>query len=211
MRSQWQSIADTMVSLVNDVGEKAQLGLVPFSSVYVDNAGEIAQKYAEGGAEADAWFADFYRLNDGDCNISDGSITLPVVGNAATVSAVYRSVIADRMVGGTPTYLAITKAQHVLVEHAPSDGSKGYAFLITDGDPNCDSPTTDRIADVESAIMELARHEVKTYVFAYRYYQAFALQRWAIAGGSERYYNAENATELREALSRILSTLVPCE
>ncbi len=204
MIGQWQPLDDAMVAIANDFGDRLQLGMIPFSSVYLDNYEDIA-------SGTDDWFDDFFAARDNDCEISDSSIILPSLGNAETVIAAYDKVIEERMVGGTPTYLAMEKTREALIDQAPDDGSVGYAILVTDGEPNCpSSPTGDNLADVETAIAELAADGVNTYVVGYRYGGA-VLDDWAAAGETGSYYDAQDSSELSTAISSILTELVPCD
>jgi Mg-chelatase subunit ChlD len=203
MIGRWQPLDDAMVSIAQDYGERIQLGMIPFSSVYLDHFEEIE-------AASDEAFTDFFSANDNDCDISDSSIILPKLDNADAVVAAYDKVIAARMVGGTPTYLVMEKTREVLIDQAPDDGSLGYAILVTDGEPNCPSPTGDSLTDVETAILALAADNVDTYVVGYQY-GGEVLDSWAAAGNTKGYYDAEDTSDLNAAISSILSGLVPCE
>jgi hypothetical protein len=203
MSSRWQPLDDAMVSIANQFGDRMQLGLIPFSSVYLDHVAEIRADNAEA-------FTAFFNAHDNDCVISASSIVPPAPNNAAKVIAVYDAVDSARMVGGTPTYAAMEQARSVLVDQAPGDGSQGYAILVTDGEPNCTSPTSNLIGDVQVSIGNLAALGVNTYVVGYNYSGA-ALDQWARAGNTTSYYNASDATKLNAAMSQILIGLLPCE
>ena len=203
MQGQWQPLRTAMVSIADTYGDRLQLGMVPFSSTYLDYAEEIR-------TGTDDWFADFFAANDDDCTVSDSSIILPALGNAEAVVDTYDAIVEERMVGGTPTYEAMEKAGEILLDGDPGDGSSAYVILVTDGEPNCSSPSGDLIADVQDAISTLAGAGIDTYVVGY-HYDGEALDDWAAAGNTTSYYDADDTTELDRAISGILTELVPCE
>ncbi len=199
MKGQWQPLDDAMLSIIEQFGDRMALGFVPFSSVYLDNASAIA-------AMSSQEFASFFGAHDDDCDVSDASIIPPAVGNAALVKASYDAVVEDRMVGGTPTDLAIDKTRELLVDDNPNDGSLGYVVLLTDGQPNCSGS----IADVTAKIQALADTGVATYVIGYNY-NGSALGDWAVAGGTGDYFEASDTDSLQTQMASILDGVVACD
>ncbi len=210
MKGKWQALDDAMVGdggVIPSFGDQMSLGYMAFSSVYLDNLASIQEM-------DDTKFNAFFTANDDDCSISNTSIVAPGAGNTAAIIQAYDDIVEARMVGGTPTQLAMTKAMEVLVNADPKDGSAGVAILLTDGAPTCEGTIKEETAAVQSKIEELAAQGVETFVVAYNYKGA-ALDEWAAAGtvkGTPRsHIAADDTATLNTEMSKILQGLVPCD
>ncbi len=167
--------------------------------------------------------------NEFSCGVKSGSdVDVQIRFNTEMqINALLNTLVAPN--GGTPTYTAISKAQ---LNEELQDPTRGeYIVLITDGGPCCTDTSQCGIAgspyppDLTTTISEIQKaHDsaagIKTFVIGFSgnlpaEAQA-GLNQMADAGGvpapqtggnTDRYYKADSANALTQALSSIFESI----
>jgi hypothetical protein len=152
---------------------------------------------------------DMFATND-DC--AAGQINVDIGASTATeISDAYGDVSAD---SNTPIRATMNALKNYNGLKDPDHPN--YVLLLTDGEESCsgwfDPPPS-------AAVQQLRNQtpSVKTFVVGFATSaDSDQLNDMAVAGGtalggSTKYYQANNATELSDALSTILGTVLACE
>lgn len=155
------------------------------------------------------------------CGVTPG-IDVPIAPmNATAINAWLGPKAAD---GNTPAHLSLQDALSVYAS-LPVNPAGRYVLFATDGLPNCggDPPVADQASDSETvaavAALAAAPNDIKTYVLGFGLnlplgIPAGVLDDAALAGqvpkpgGPPHYYEANNATELEQALNDIAGGII---
>jgi len=194
---EWQPLDDAMTQVASTFSTRMELGLVPFPTTYF-----------KGDMDAD-------RV-DSNCDIGDGQVISPAIDQGDDVVAVYDAIVEDDMIGGTPTNAALDVARDLVLPRGPDDQAVPYFILVTDGEPNCmftqnpGSQSSQMAQDaVTDRITALEGDGVDTYVVGYNF-SGGILDTWAAAGGTDSAFEADNASQLVDALEAIAKGIAPC-
>ncbi|MET0342427.1 MAG: vWA domain-containing protein [Polyangiales bacterium] len=148
-----------------------------------------------------------------------GDVRVPVgKQSAAKISTALDGMLPS---GGTPTGETMQRA---LQSFGGSSSNPRYVVLVTDGQPTCPSSigTTINPAALASdkqlaigAIDALAKANIKTFVIGYdaQLDPAFAgaLNEFAAAGGTKKYYPVQDEKSLSAAFGEITKTIRSCD
>ena len=150
--------------------------------------------------------------SDDSC-AADATPEVPIQLGAKTAIASY---FAGRSPGGwTPAHLALTSAL-TYYNSIPANPAGRYVLFATDGLPNCGGGVEDQASNAETvaAVTALFNAGIKTYVLGFGMFGgAGILNDAAVAGGvpkpgSTKFYEANNAAELDQALAAIAGGLI---
>jgi hypothetical protein len=163
------------------------------------------------------WGLKFFSSASGQggdsCGVNAGAdVGIDPTKPAAVAAAVQSSISGATPNGATPTTKAITYATAYL--QTVKDQNSKVILLATDGEPNCKSTrdTTSSDADgTEAAIKAALTAGFKVYVVGIGPADNVTnLNRFAAAGGTDKYYPATSATDLTNALASISKAVSSC-
>ena len=149
---------------------------------------------------------DMFASNDG---CAAGEINVDV--GAGTSSAISSAFMGTNAESGTPIYSTMNALRNY--GGLKDRNHPNYVLLITDGEESCDA-WNDPATPVQQ--LRTQNPSVKTFVVGFgNGVSAAQLNDMATKGGTARpgspkYYQANNATELSNALSTILGTVLSC-
>jgi len=155
------------------------------------------------------------------CGVTPG-IDVPIApGNAMAINSWLAPKTAD---GNTPAHLSLQDALNIY-NGLPTNPAGRYVLFATDGLPNCGGtpsvPDTDSGTETVAAVTSLAGtpNDIKTYVLGFGVglplgIPAGVLDDAALAGevprpgGPPHYYEANDATQLEQALNAIAGGII---
>jgi hypothetical protein len=138
----------------------------------------------------------------GDGNCAAGRMKVnPQLGASAQVNVALGGVYPS---GNTPIASSLRAAHPLLSASRNANGVPHYVILITDGQETCGGNPVD-------SAQRLAADGIKTYVVGFGMgVNPASLQAMAQVGGTGRYYQADNPTQLNTALRAIGNQISCC-
>lgn len=133
---------------------------------------------------------------DGNCAVGPESLWSPIAAMGG--AALRQSLLGRSPSGSTPLALAITRAAEYY-DMLNDQVRKNIIVVITDGNERCNGDPVNSCRDAFS-------RNYQTFVIGFGQGTANGgntLNQMAIAGGSQQYYQANNATQLFETLQTI--------
>jgi hypothetical protein len=145
------------------------------------------------------------------CTVNTG-VEVSIGPAATSASAIQNQIAGISPSGATPTAKAITTATAYL--KTVKDQNNKVILLATDGEPNCKTTSDSTSSDAdgtEAAITAAMTAGFKVYVIGIGPAANIPnLDRFAAAGGTEKYYPATSANELATALASISKAVSSC-
>lgn len=150
--------------------------------------------------------------SDDNCG-ADASVEVPIgLGSAPAVASYFQNRSPN---GNTPAHTALTQALAHYNSITPNTAGR-YVLFATDGLPNCGGAAQDQASDSETiaAVTALANAGIPTYVLGFgTFADPTILNAAAVAGlkpkpGNTKYYQANNANELDQALQDIAGGVI---
>lgn len=145
---------------------------------------------------------------DGNCG-APANVLAPAAGNADTVSS---TVAATLPAGSTPINAAVASVQSSGMLVDPT--RKNFMLFVSDGGERCGGDN----ANTTQRIGELAAMGIGTFVVGFGgAVDATVLDGFATAGGvpntvgTTKYFQADSAAQLQDALGSILERVVGCD
>lgn len=158
----------------------------------------------------------FPDLDKDSCSQKDGKTLVPIAADTqqAITNVLYLPLAQPGIYGACDTNIDAAIAQ-IAAQQELAQAEAGYGLLLTDGKQN-DCSSAGGIPGAISTLEQLKSQNIKTFIVGFKNgVDPTAMNALALAGGmaksgTEKYYHADDGTELEAALGSIGKTIVDC-